>query len=480
MNETERRRSVCEACAAYRRGEIRIETWCRRFDDQPDAARNCEAARNARWAARVTHDGAANACRQWLDADTCPVCRIDDPIPDPELYREQPPPAGWLEDPARIARHFAAFREMMGRDFQPPDGLAGEGIVTYGDARVWPMLVVAAKMLRATGSTLPLQIWHVGPVGEELDGDRYTTLVDADYFAQRHPGRKIMPGPARAGPLPTAALPACCFSIPTPTRWPIRGRCLHCSTIAAWPTGRTCPASPTARPIRFWLRSWREDGWVPPVQAGHLLIDLRKAWTELMLVRWYDNHADFWWRVHAGRGPGRLADRALGDERLPPYWQCRLGGLRVRLPTRRAAMGRASLPGQILACRPRCYESQFARRGAGSPLFGCLLPHPGAQDGRQLPGEEGPRSRGTPTPVGTFHKSPDRKMKDREIRALHLPVLHFPVFSSSADAHRESRLPAVPIGVDAEPGRSSTFLLHGLPRRRRLASGVSGRSPRTA
>ena len=71
-------------------------------------------------------------------------------------------------------------------------------------------------------------------------------------------------------------------------------------------------------------------------------------------------------------------------------------------------------------------------------------------------------------------------MKDREIRALHLPVLHFPVFSSSADAHRESRLPAVPIGVDAEPGRSSTFLLHGLPRRRRLASGVSGRSPRTA
>ena len=318
MNETERRRSVCEACAAYRRGEIRIETWCRRFDDQPDAARNCEAARNARWAARVTHDGAANACRQWLDADTCPVCRIDDPIPDPELYREQPPPAGWLEDPARIARHFAAFREMMGRDFQPPDGLAGEGIVTYGDARVWPMLVVAAKMLRATGSTLPLQIWHVGPVGKELDGDRYTTLVDADYFAQRHPGRKINAWARKSWAIAHSGFARVLFL--DPDAYAVADprplfTLLDDRGLAYW---ADLPSFADRTPYPFLAPLVREDGWVPPVQAGHLLIDLRKAWTELMLVRWYDNHADFWWRVHAGEDQGgwRTVLSATNDYRL--------------------------------------------------------------------------------------------------------------------------------------------------------------------
>ena len=48
-----------------------------------------------------------------------------------------------------IERHLTAFRELASREFVSPATLSQDGIVTYGDARAWPMLVVQVKMLRA-------------------------------------------------------------------------------------------------------------------------------------------------------------------------------------------------------------------------------------------------------------------------------------------------------------------------------------------
>ncbi len=58
--------TACQACPHFRRGAVRIESWCQALDDQPTAARNCEAARYARWQARVT--AAEPSCGPWADA----------------------------------------------------------------------------------------------------------------------------------------------------------------------------------------------------------------------------------------------------------------------------------------------------------------------------------------------------------------------------------------------------------------------------
>ena len=108
----------------------------------------------------------------WLaDAAACPTCI---------LSREQR---------AESREPIERFAELLRRDFTPPPGLTGDGIVTVAEGRYWPMAVLQVHMLRRTGCTLPVQIWHRGPVGRELDG-MGVTLVDAAAVEALHPARR--------------------------------------------------------------------------------------------------------------------------------------------------------------------------------------------------------------------------------------------------------------------------------------------------
>lgn len=57
------RKAACSACPHFRRGEVRIETWCELLDDQPAAVRNCEASRFARWKSRLATE--RPTCGPW-------------------------------------------------------------------------------------------------------------------------------------------------------------------------------------------------------------------------------------------------------------------------------------------------------------------------------------------------------------------------------------------------------------------------------
>ena len=75
--EISTRLAACESCPHFRRGQVAIERWCAALDDQPTAARNCEAARYARWQARITADpptcGHRDQAGEWLYLPSIPT-----------------------------------------------------------------------------------------------------------------------------------------------------------------------------------------------------------------------------------------------------------------------------------------------------------------------------------------------------------------------------------------------------------------------
>src|SRR5208282_3366023 len=58
-------KAICEACPAFRRGEVRAECWCSAIDDHP-WEKNCEGARHRRWLSRIA--SGAPQCQPWTEA----------------------------------------------------------------------------------------------------------------------------------------------------------------------------------------------------------------------------------------------------------------------------------------------------------------------------------------------------------------------------------------------------------------------------
>lgn len=297
------RKTVCGGCVYYQRaGRL---AWCDAFDDNRTAIHNCPKGRHGRWAARL-FDVHPPQCARWeRPPGPCPVCSLPDPLATPS------------DD---IAAHLAAFHALVAREFAPPDILAGDGIVTYGDARVWPMLVVQVKLLRRFNASIPVQVWHVGMLpGRELDG--LATFVDANAFARNHPfyhDRWTIKSWALAHAGFARALfldaDAYCVRDPAELFAVLDG---EPSGFAYWPD---LPSF--ADRTNYQLLDPHLGGrpWAPPVQGGHFLIDCANpaGWKKLMLCRWYDQHADVWWRHQGGddQGGWRLILTLLGFKNL--------------------------------------------------------------------------------------------------------------------------------------------------------------------
>jgi hypothetical protein len=66
----EPRKAICRTCPHFRVGPIRIEQWCHKFDDQPQAQRNCDGAKHRRFQTRLAAPEAS--CDLWT-TDTPPI-----------------------------------------------------------------------------------------------------------------------------------------------------------------------------------------------------------------------------------------------------------------------------------------------------------------------------------------------------------------------------------------------------------------------
>src|SRR6202040_426567 len=74
----------------------------------------------------------------------------------------QAAPEQWPHDPRVIERHREALFRLARVELPPCGPRRGAGVLFIGGGKYWPGIVVGVRMLRDTGSTLPVQICHRG------------------------------------------------------------------------------------------------------------------------------------------------------------------------------------------------------------------------------------------------------------------------------------------------------------------------------
>lgn len=304
--------------------------------------------------ARLLTDHDEQAIGVWT-LEPCPICSIADPIPEPEQPRVR---AAWRNDETVAEQHRFALEKILCARFAPPAGLTGDGIVYCGEGKYWPGIVVAVRLLRETGCTLPVQVWHRGLVGRELDDDPLTRLVDAEQFRRAHPARIL-----RGWEIKTYAIAhsgfrrvlyldadAYCVADPTPV-FRLENGC----RFAFWRDLHHCDGA-----VHWNWYGLRGDR-VPPIQGGQLLIDVPAFWRELMIAHWINQHSDYFYA------------HQFGDQ---DSWRVALAGTRGSYHEAGVARWRriafvcdlGDVPLIVHRCRAKLLPGKPARRNGALPM----------------------------------------------------------------------------------------------------------------
>ncbi len=213
-----------------------------------------------------------------------------DPLPEADFH---PAAQGWTQDARVIKRHREALGSLAAAAMPSPGPREGAGIVMVGGGRYWPGIVVAVKMLRDTGSRLPVQIWHRGcqePVCiEDLAGLAGVEIHDLTTLTPA-------PRTLRGWEAKTVALLACgwervffldadAYFLRDPA--PLLERLSATEPFLFWED------LPAAWSFVNWSVWGREGSTVPPIQGGHFAIHIRHFWRTFVLAYWLDQHSDF-------------------------------------------------------------------------------------------------------------------------------------------------------------------------------------------
>jgi hypothetical protein len=235
-----------------------------------------------------------------------------DPIQEPAL---QPAPERWPHDPRVIRRHRDALYKLAQPEMPPCGVRRGKGVLLVGGGKYWPGIVVAVKMLRDTGSTLPVQIWHRGsqePVRrDDLAGIAGVEIHDLTTIAP--PSRMLGGWEAK-----TVALLACGWE-----RILYLDADAYCVADPAWMLDRLS----SAEPFLFWADFPNHGGAVnwsvwglgpsdlPSIQGGHFAIHFTHFWREFVLAHWLNQHSDFSYAHQYGdQDSWRVALRMTGGD----------------------------------------------------------------------------------------------------------------------------------------------------------------------
>lgn len=213
-----------------------------------------------------------------------------DPIPEADFW---PVAHGWAQDERILRRHRHALSTLATAEIPAPGDRHGMGVVMVGGGRYWPGLVVSVKMLRDTGSRLPVQIWHRGsmePVhAEDLAGVEGVEIRDLTRLA---PPPRVL----RGWEAKTVALLACGWE---------RVFYLDADAYCVADPAQLLDGLSATQPFFYWedfpgaansvnWSVWGIDGQrIPPIQGGQLAIHLRYFWREFVLAHWINQHSDF-------------------------------------------------------------------------------------------------------------------------------------------------------------------------------------------
>ena len=214
---------------------------------------------------------------------------VADPIPEPAII---PPVESWARATSVIERHREALYHLVRAPLVAPSR-SGSGVLLVGGGKYWPGVVVGIKMLRDTGCTLPVQVWHRGatePVRlSDLDGIADVTVHDLTTL---EPSPRIL----RGWESKTLAMLACgwekiffhdadayCVADPAP----LLDTLSRAEPFLYWED------TPGAFGATVWPVWGMANSPVPPVQGGHLAIHMTHFWREFVIAHWLNPHSDF-------------------------------------------------------------------------------------------------------------------------------------------------------------------------------------------
>jgi hypothetical protein len=215
-----------------------------------------------------------------------------------------------LEAPTDANGYLHALKQLAFADMPIPDTTAGEGIITVGGGIYWPMIVVSVRMLRESGCTLPVEVWHRSSenVRPEDVAGLGVTLINAD----------------EVGKVPPKGGWECKLHALTHTRF---RRVLFLDADAY------CVADPTEiiqqggftfwqdLPYTWTAVNWEKVGFdgqhIPPVQGGQIVMDRAdpRVWKLIVLAHWMCRHSE--WYFQCGYGDQDTWRIALALTKFP-------------------------------------------------------------------------------------------------------------------------------------------------------------------
>lgn len=245
-----------------------------------------------------------------------------DPIQAPELAEKT---REWAHEKDNIARHLENLQELVKRteSIPPPADADGDGLVMVGGGKFQEHLVIACRMLRETGSSLPIQIWHRGehePLDHRLfDGIGNLKIVDSVAHAERHGPARILRGweqklhaLVHCGLRRVAYLDADAYFVEDPA--PLFAS-LDKAPFVFWHD-----LAGNYNTVR-WPAVWPEGAnGVDAIQGGQLAFDRVRIWRVLALAHWLNQHSDFYYsHMFGDQDTWRVAMAAVNQRDL---WHC--------------------------------------------------------------------------------------------------------------------------------------------------------------
>ncbi len=247
---------------------------------------------------------------------SCEECREDGLgySPVPPTVREKKEPHPLIAESHDFAVSIPSY---------PHGRYSGRGIVICGGGKYWPSVYVTVRMIRHVGCTLPIQVWYLGDAERD---ERYTALLSphgvevVDALAhpaaaetrglmgfQGQPPFEVKSFAVLHSPFEEVLyLDADCYPCADPTEIFSESRYRYTGGVF-WPdlTG-------TVKWTRW--EQWgvpsfgQQIGW----EVGQYVINKRKAWRQLQMARWYDDHGDWCYggsnhHDHGDKGSWRVA-----------------------------------------------------------------------------------------------------------------------------------------------------------------------------
>jgi hypothetical protein len=256
-------------------------------------------------------------CSDYQSAIREIVPGVIDPLQDPEL---QGRPKSWVASAEVQAVRIAALRQLASMNITAPHRTGGYGVITCGGGIYWPGIVVAVKILRTTGSTLPVEVWHrrdEAVDSSQLDGiPNVAVRCLEDHIEKLPPGqRPRIYGPGRGWETKTLAMvysdfrrvlfidaDAYCVEDPAPMFAHLDSAPFaYWSDLDSTENNVKGPAHGIESEALRQKGVRGEAGWViPPVQGGQLLIDLEAGWRFFVVTHWMNQHSDYFYSHQFG------------------------------------------------------------------------------------------------------------------------------------------------------------------------------------